>query len=281
MFEKALVALDLSPAERPILDCLPALQQWGVRHLVLTHVIQFGYMQGAALAHQQDYVDWLEKCAQPLRTSGLSVEVQVRASGVPADNILALASETECDLIVIGSRGQNLLSKLFLGSVAREVIRKATVPLLLEWIEPTAEATRTRCEAVCTDTLRHILFATDFSQHAAAAQNAVLELAQRAQQVECVHVLAPDNKTTTVAPETTAQAAMVKLVQQIEALGGQANGTLLKGKPSSEIALHATSRDVSLIVVGKHGQNWVASMVIGSTAASLCEIAGRPVLMVP
>lgn len=28
MFEKALIALDLSPAEQPILACLPALQQW-------------------------------------------------------------------------------------------------------------------------------------------------------------------------------------------------------------------------------------------------------------
>jgi DNA-binding MurR/RpiR family transcriptional regulator len=42
MFDDALVALDLSPAERPILDCLPALRQWGVRHLLLTHVIQYG-----------------------------------------------------------------------------------------------------------------------------------------------------------------------------------------------------------------------------------------------
>jgi hypothetical protein len=57
MFDKALVALDLSPAEEPLLDCLPALQHWGVRHLVLTHVIQYGYMQGAGLAHEQDFVD--------------------------------------------------------------------------------------------------------------------------------------------------------------------------------------------------------------------------------
>lgn len=50
---------------------------------------------------------------------------------------------------------------------------------------------------------------------------------------------------------------------------------------SSEIARHAQERDASLIVVGKHGQNWLASTVIGSTAANLCEIAGRPALMVP
>jgi len=37
----------------------------------------------------------------------------------------------------------------------------------------------------------------------------------------------------------------------------------------------------SLIVVGKHGRNWAADKIIGSTAAKVCEIARRPVLMVP
>lgn len=43
----------------------------------------------------------------------------------------------------------------------------------------------------------------------------------------------------------------------------------------------AADSDTDLIIVGKHGQNWVKSMTIGSTAANLCEIARRPVLMVP
>lgn len=55
----------------------------------------------------------------------------------------------------------------------------------------------------------------------------------------------------------------------------------LEGKASIEIARHAASQDASLIVVGKHGQHWIASTLIGSTAANLGEIAGRPVLMVP
>lgn len=281
MFDKALIALDLSPAEQPMLDCLPELQKWGVRHVLLTHVMRIGYIQGTALTHEQDYVDWLERCAQPLRAAGFAVEVRARASGIPADDILALAGETAADLVVIGSRGQNVLSKLFLGSVARAVIHKTTRPLLLEWIEPTAQATQSKCEAVCTDSLRHVLFATDFSEHAAAAEKAFLELAARAQQVECVHVLAPDKKAPESVAQSAAEANMARLVKRLEVLGVRAGGSLLKGKPSSEIARHAQSQDASLIVVGKHGRNWVASRVIGSTAANLCEIAGRPVLMVP
>lgn len=281
MFDKALVALDLSPAEQPIVDCLPALRQWGVQHLILTHVIQIGYTQGAALAHQQDYVDWLQRCADTLREKGLSVEVQVRSSGVPADEILAGAHETNADLIVIGSRGQNILSKLFLGGIARDVIRKSTRPLLLEWVEPTAQQTRSRCEAVCTDTLHHVVFATDFSPHALAAERAVVRLAPRARATECVHILPPGSAPESSGSGIETQRKLEELVTRLRSAGANASATVLQGDPAAEIARHAASRDASLIIVGKHGQNWVASTVIGSTAARVCEIAGRPVLMVP
>jgi nucleotide-binding universal stress UspA family protein len=281
MFDTALVALDLSPAEQPILDCLPALQQWGVRHLILTHVIQFGYAQGAALAHQQDYEDWLQQRARPLRDAGFSLDVQVRPSGMAADEILLCAGETDAGLIVIGSRGQNIVSKLFLGSVGRDVIRKTTRPVLLEWVEPTVQATRSRCEAVCTDTLHHIVFATDFSPQVRAAEQAVLTLAPRAQLTECVHVLRPGNAASSKTQVTDAQEKIDELVARLQAAGAHASGAVLHGEPSTEIARHAARPNASLIMVGKHGRNWVKSKVIGSTAARVCEIANRPVLMVP
>lgn len=281
MFNTALVALDLAPAEQPIIDCLPDLQNWGVQRVMLTHVIQVGYMQGAALAYEKDYLDWLEKLAKPLRDAGLKVAVSIRASGLPADEILKAATEHGADLIVIGSRGHNLISKLFLGSVARAVIRKATLPLLLEWIEPTAAGTQQKCEAVCRKTLRHVLLATDLSTSATAAEQVAIHLSAGAEQVDCLYVMeAADSSATSVSP-SAAKAALAALMQRIEVAGGHGESVVLQGKASSEIARHAANRDVSLIVVGKRGQNPLESLLIGSTAANLCEIAGRPVLMMP
>lgn len=281
MFTTALVALDLAPAERPIVDCLPDLQHWGVQRVVLTHVIQVGYMQGAALAHEKDYIDWLETIAQPLRDAGLEVVVSIRASGLPADKILKAATEHGADLIVIGSRGHNLISKLFLGSVARAVIRKTALPLLLEWIEPTAAGTQQKCEAVCKTTLRHVLLATDLSASATAAEQAASHLAPKAEQVDCLYVMEPTDSSEAAISSSAAQAALTALVQGIEAAGSHGDAVVLQGKASSEIARYAASHDASLIVVGKRGQNPLQSLLIGSTAANLCEIAGRPVLMVP
>jgi len=281
MFKTALVALDLAPAEQPILDCLSDLQSWGVQRIVLTHVIQVGYIQGAAMAYEKDYVNWLEKLAQPLRDAGLEVAVSIRASGLPADEILKAATQNGADLIVMGSRGHNLISKLFLGSVARAVIRQTALPLLLEWIEPTAAGTRQKCEAVCKKTLRQILLATDFSTQATAAEDAAIHLAQKSEQVDCLYVMEADDSSAKPISSTAAQAALTALVQRIEAAGSHGGSVLLQGKASSEIARYAREQDASLIVVGKRGQNPLASLLIGSTAANLCEIAGRPVLMVP
>lgn len=281
MFNKAVIALDLSPAEQPIVQCLPALRQWGINELVLTHVMEIGYMQGVPMAHEKDYIDWLEKQAVPLREAGFSVEIQVRASGRPAEEILALAKEEKTDLIVIGSRGQNFVNKLILGSVARQVIRETTLPVLLEWVEPVAEATQAHCEAVCQDTLNHLLFATDFSSNAAAAESAALYLGSRAKRLDCLHVIA-DKESADSAAGQSIRTALDEVTQRLET-GGANNvqGLLLSGKASVEITKHAQTAGASLIIVGKHGQNPISSLVIGSTAENLCERAGRPVLLMP
>lgn len=70
------------------------------------------------------------------------------------------------------------------------------------------------------------------------------------------------------------------LLQRIEAAGGRTASRIETGDPDAIIS-RAGEDGYSLIVVGKHGRNWIDSKIIGSTAAHVCEIARRPVLMVP
>ena len=291
MFETALVALDLSPAEAPIVDCLASLQKWGVKKLVLTHVIHVGYTHAASYDHEAKLLVWLEKRAEPIRGTGLEVAVEVRAAGVPADAILAAATDVGADLVVIGSRSESRVKTLFLGSVARAVLQQTSLPLLLLWLEPTAEATAETCEAVCADTLRHVLLATDFSSHAAAAEAATEALATAAARTTVLHVTRPADVEKTPHLPIMAEAALAKIRSRIEAAGGTvdthlapsrlAPSRLAEGEPALTIARLAADLDATLIVVGKHGQGWVESLLIGSTAAAVCETARRPVLMVP
>jgi nucleotide-binding universal stress UspA family protein len=280
-FETAVVALDLSPAEQPIIDCLPDLRLWGIKKVVLTHVIQVGYAQGAGYGHKDDYSAWLEECAAPIRAEGLNVSVSVRASGAPADEIIGVADESTADLVVIGSRGHNMARELFLGSVAREVVRKTKRPLLLEWVEPTADATEARCKAVCKNTLEHVLLATDLSKHASAAEAAAVMLADKAARTDCLTVLTSVARDATPALPIMANAALGAIMGRITTAGGRGDILVADGEPAETIARIADERRCTLLIVGKHGQNWIKSMVIGSTATRLCETVRRPVLMVP
>lgn len=281
MYKTALIALDYSAAQGPLLDCLTDLRDMGVSRVVLTHTVRVGYGQGAEYGHKDALEEWLSGRAAPLREAGLVTEIDIRAAGEVAKDILAAAREHDADLIVVGSRGQNMIRGLFLGSVAREVIRLSTLPVRLEWIEATGKDGDAACERACHAGLKRVLLATEFSPQAHAAEAAAALLAPRADVVDLVHVVSPDEAARYARWPVMARAALDSIAHEITAAGGKAEVYLSEGTPSEEIARIASERKTDLIVVGKHGQNWVESVTIGSTAANLCEIARRPVLMVP
>lgn len=281
MFASALIALDLSPAEEPILECLSDLKNWGINKVILTHVIQVGYNQFAGFGREDDYRNWLEECATPLRAAGMEVAVVVRSSGVVADEVWDVAAEVDADLVVIGSRGQSRVRSLFLGSISRELIRKATRPILLIWVEPSADKTREHCEATCKHVLDHLLLATDLSKHAAGAENVVVQLAASAGQTDLLTVLTANAVDHMPAWPVMVKAALEEIRSRLPPHVRQVNVLIEEGVPCDTITRIAADRDCTLIVVGKQGQGWLESKVIGSTAARLCETARRPVLIVP
>jgi nucleotide-binding universal stress UspA family protein len=277
MFTKALVGVDISPAEKSLLSCLPDLERWGIESVLLAHVIQIGYGHGAGYGHEDDYRSWLEAHAEPLRTAGLTVSISVTASGVPADELLAAARAEGADLVVVGSRSHNFLYEIFLGSVAKEVIRKSDMPVLIERLEPMLAGHAETCAAICSQALDRILLAVDLSAQSKSAEDAAVRLAAKAGHIDCLTVL-PDD-----ASEDDRQAARTRhreLIQRIEDVGGNGGSRIEVGEPSETIG-RAGQEGYSLIIVGKHGQSWIEGKIIGSTAAKVCETARRPVLMVP
>jgi nucleotide-binding universal stress UspA family protein len=66
-----------------------------------------------------------------VQPSDPAVKIEHRlAEGDPAREILRVARETGCDLIVMGTHGWTGLGRLLMGSVAEQVVRKATCPVL-------------------------------------------------------------------------------------------------------------------------------------------------------
>jgi nucleotide-binding universal stress UspA family protein len=79
----------------------------------------------------QEVRDELQKQLDSVKPSapGLTVERHLVA-GNEADEILRLASELKCDLVVMGTHGRTGLRRLLLGSVAESVMRKAPCAVL-------------------------------------------------------------------------------------------------------------------------------------------------------
>jgi len=81
----------------------------------------------------------LEEQVRRLRTQGLRVSPVV-AQGDPAAQILRQARKLHVDLIAMATAGRKGLSRILLGSVAEEVVRKMDRPVVVHRVTPSSEA---------------------------------------------------------------------------------------------------------------------------------------------
>ena len=91
--------------------------------------------------------------------------------GNPWLEMSTIVADKAIDLIVLGTHGRGLMGTLLLGSVAEQVLRHATCPVLT--IGPDVVAS-----LVDRQQLSHILFATDFSEGSMHALPYALSLAE-------------------------------------------------------------------------------------------------------
>jgi nucleotide-binding universal stress UspA family protein len=97
----------------------------GARVIVL-HVISVPLVQEKRLYREEVEMELNRLVALD---SKVPVEHQLE-EGDAATQILRVAQETSCDLIVIGTHGRTGLGRLVMGSVAEQVLRKASCPVL-------------------------------------------------------------------------------------------------------------------------------------------------------
>jgi nucleotide-binding universal stress UspA family protein len=87
------------------------------------------YLESAEHVRRQ-HAELARELAAELATAGLGAEADGR-SGDPATEILAAATASDADLIVIGTHGRTGLQRLLLGSVARNVLHHAACSVLI------------------------------------------------------------------------------------------------------------------------------------------------------
>lgn len=73
----------------------------------------------------RDKISGLVEAGSPLPAETLL------SDGIASAEIVRVAAERQCDLIVIGSHGRTGIGRVLMGSVAEEVSRKAPCPVLI------------------------------------------------------------------------------------------------------------------------------------------------------
>ena len=111
-------------------------------------------------------------------------------------NLAGIIDENKIDLIVVGTHGRSGLGKLLLGSVAEDILRHASCPVLTVGPKVSGRAklpalpARGRDLAPVELELQQIVFATDFAQYSLyAAQEAVALAEEFRSRLTLLHVI--------------------------------------------------------------------------------------------
>ncbi|MFH1154780.1 MAG: universal stress protein [Pseudomonadota bacterium] len=82
-------------------------------------------------AMKEALVKVYEKAARDYENQSFTLEDIVVRKGNPVDLIIETAEDLNCDLIVLGTQGHTLLAQMMIGSTAKKVLKRSTIPVLV------------------------------------------------------------------------------------------------------------------------------------------------------
>jgi nucleotide-binding universal stress UspA family protein len=136
MYQKILIPLENSEADRAILQHIMALAKLTGASLTLMHVadgwVARNYNQLNLAESEEMKMDraYLQSVATTLREEGFQVTPML-AMGEPSDEIVKFCRENKVDLIAMSTHGHRFISDLLYGSTANKVRHLVDVPVLL------------------------------------------------------------------------------------------------------------------------------------------------------
>lgn len=213
-----------------------------------------------------------------LDAAGIAYRV-VRRLGHPPAEIARYAESAKADLIVMGSHGRGAASGLLLGSVAQGVLAGCRVPVLIVR------------DGGGAGTADEVLVAVDGS---AFTRRAIMYLLRRrallapSAKITLIHVAAPalplpfaigkaQNRAAIEAQHERAMRAARRLLAKAHL---QWREVCAEGDPATKIADYVRTSEPGLVVMGSHGRNAMAGLVLGSVTQKTLSACRTPVLIV-
>jgi nucleotide-binding universal stress UspA family protein len=286
IFDRVVMATDLSPAWDQIVACGGELRRLGCSGVILTYVITPNFFGGPGESLPPPAASRLAAQRQVLSDQGLEVIIETPI-GLPGRSLNTVAQKYGASLIIIGSHGKSRWREGVLGTFSGAVLHNVQFPLLVLAVQ-VAVGQEPSCLWHCAELLEHLLFPTDFSQTAAEAMCYLELLARRGvTRVTLLHALMT-TQGKSAEPQGTAEAEAVArnfldlLQGRLEAAGvPEAETRMAVGHPVSVILEVLKTTDISLIVLGTQGKGYIEEISLGSVAHNISRFAPCPILLIP
>jgi nucleotide-binding universal stress UspA family protein len=202
----------------------------------------------------------------------LPVTIHIEPRWGRADlSLVGIAGQVGADLIVVGARLRQGLSRMFEESISVDLLHTspynlAVVPLLESSVP------------LPLPVYDHILVPTDFSD---AGNLAVLHACAIAPPGATIHLLHVSNRFGVSLPEGTKQ--LQRLIPESAGERGLKIETIVEegDVPAETILQVAARRMADLICMGSAGGNALSKVLLGSVASQVTASSPRPVLLVP
>ena len=212
---------------------------------------------------------------------GISVETHLVRSISAAEAIVEIASEIDCDLIVMGTHGRRGIKHMLLGSVAENVVRSVDIPVLT--LRPGIE--------LPANGPKRILLAHDFSDQSAIAIRTARDWAEAFDaEITLLHVVEPVVYPEFYAINALSDDVMTRLRDRAtealddaaeEALGDlPVNTVVLIGRAADTIINEAQPENFDLLIMGTRGLTGLEQLVLGSVAEAVLRRCPVPLLTV-
>jgi len=229
----------------------------------------------------------LAEQAAVVRRAGMKAETHM-AVGLPSAAIDEMAEYLKVDLVTMCSRGHTLQEAVLLGSVADRFMRIARFPLLLLRCSVLYESGEHRCGIHCARLFEHVLFATDFSDNAAAAFDVLVGLASATSpRVSLVHVqdrtrIEPHLSDRLEEFNKTDSQRLGGMSEELKAAGATDIATkVVYGHPVVDLLSVIGEESPTLVLLGNQGRGWVRELFLGSVAHNVARLTEVPVLLIP
>ena len=286
MFERIVLATDLSPDWDRITGCAEEFKSLGCEQLILTHVIVSSGIPGPHPATRSKVLPTLTLQKKQLESLGFDVVIET-PTGPPAFSLNEVAEYHFASLIVVGTHGKSVWREAVLGSVSNALLHQIRCPVLLINTQRLQEETSGKpCSLHIGELLRHVLFPTDFSTVGNGAVMVMKKLipmgVAETTILHALEVMEPCPAAVMAPAEEAAQSCLSALEQNLHSAGTtRMHNLLIQGHPISIILDLLRKGDFSMVVMGTQGRGLVTEILLGSVAYNIARLAPCPVLLVP